>query len=227
MLETWFAKRLQLLLVLPLLLLLLRGSSTTPASVSGRHGNKQWQVRTANADLLLVTLTHAEWQPSSSLYLFTLYVHIKSRDALCSVEPQQTELPFNALHTISTSQSSLRLIDALGPDEIFVQLQGRVLVGRVLLRTSCGKYKVQLAVTRPGNYHMNLVRLRTNYLALNETHHSHPRINYETIVSDWVQVLGAPSISPTRERQSLKEKGNVSCSQSPHSIMRPFLHFPP
>lgn len=52
------------------------------------------------------------------------------------------------ISTLTHDESTLPILSSMGPDEMLLQIQGRVLIGRLLNYMGCGSYSVSLAITK-------------------------------------------------------------------------------
>lgn len=83
----------------------------------------------------------------------------------------------------------------IGPDELVFYVEGKELLAYVPKYVACGRYHASFHLLLSGAYHFKVVRLRNNFTALNEYVELYPRIHYETLVSDWVELVGSKSKS--------------------------------
>jgi hypothetical protein len=88
---------------------------------------------------------------------------------------------------VSHDPSSVNLIDKIiGPDEIYIQIEGPTLQAFIPKYYGCGTYKYDFGVNSESVYHIKVVRMRSNYMAIKETVAEFPKLIYETLVSDWI-----------------------------------------
>ena len=75
----------------------------------------------------------------------------------------------------------------LGPDEIYVQLEGATLQTHIARQdTECGKYQALIQVPFAGKYRLKVFRVRTGYGAVMEARKDFPKINYEVLCDGMV-----------------------------------------
>ena len=99
----------------------------------------------------------------------------------------------NSTFLVSKKYGSLVRSRVVGPDELLVRVEGPSLQTLLPVYKECGFYERVFSVHVAGVYHLQIVRLRSNYSSINEVMDIFPEINYEIILSDWVILSKHPN----------------------------------
>lgn len=159
------------------------------AAHSFRHHTtiRSWSVRTSHhKDNFLVQLLNYPSSPG----MHTLTIQNLDMGCKSGLEP-------SVKSNFTTSSVALALIDKyLGPDELLIDIQGKTLQSFIPQYHSCGNYSQTFHITLEGVYHLTLLRLRSQYVAINELVLEFPHVETEYLVSEWMEFKGTGRKDP-------------------------------
>lgn len=88
-------------------------------------------------------------------------------------------------HVSEYQVSREAILKYLGPDEIFVEISGKTMQSFLPTYVGCGTYSVEFFIKQSGVYHLSIVKLRSDYTAVNEVDKIFPLFEYQTLVAEW------------------------------------------
>lgn len=82
--------------------------------------------------------------------------------------------------------------NAVGPFEVYVSIEGLGLYAHMFKYVGCNEYEVKFYVHQTGAYHVKVIHLRGNFTAIEEFTLKQPPINYQTLMSEWIELHAPP-----------------------------------
>jgi len=153
------------------------------------------------------------------------------------IETKKIENPCNEVEEfdylrIFNGSSNERLVRSLlketkiGPDEIYVQVEGMSMQTLVALRdSSCSPYYAIVQIPRAGKHRLKVFRARKNFLALSQEKREFPSITYEIFYDEFIEL---PLIQTMYPCTKSFPGGAISCRYGfwVSNITNPFM-WPP
>ncbi len=142
------------------------------------HGNtgslvvQQWRTQLEFEDFVNVAVLVA----SHKVHQITIDF---SNKTVCSGDSRLIQLA-------GSNVTDERIKTLYGPDEIVIKVEGKELHSQLAKYTSCRSYRNSFHISNSGAYHIKIVLLRGNYSALSEMVPVFPRVQYVTLLSEWV-----------------------------------------
>ncbi len=129
-------------------------------------------------------------------------VEVNFPERLCD----NPELDSQSLLLSRETVTDFLIRDHLGPDEMYVLVEGKSLLGLSLLLESCRKYKASFHVEQNGVYHVKINRIRSQYASVNERGDFFPMMHPEYVLSEWVELEGTANAQNDKIRHDSCQK---------------------